>query len=350
MSSGVTPNYTMEASSMKQIKPVLLIISLVIAVSFLVPTLLVLPFSSEKVSGKLDEKLQKPKTSEPAIEVAVYRTKTRQIEKPNLEDYVVGVVASEMPATFEKEALKAQALTARTYIVKQLMYGGNGSVPKGALVEDTTNFQVYQNMDDLKKEWKDKYNQNVKKIREAVKATAGQILTFNGSPITAAFFSTSNGYTENSEDYWDQPVPYLKSVKSPWDKLSPKYSFKEEIPVSTFESKLGVQLTDSKNIGTITSRTHGKRVGTVVIAGKQFTGREIRDKLELRSADFSWVRKGNLIIVTTKGYGHGIGMSQYGANEMAKKGKNYQDIVKYYYQGVQISSTNKFLNKATAKK
>jgi len=335
---------------MKQIRPVLLIISLVIAVSFLVPTLLVLPFSSEKVSGKLDEKLQKQKTSEPSIEVAVYRTKTKQIEKPDLEDYVVGVVASEMPATFEKEALKAQALTARTYIVKQLMYGGNSSVPKGAVVEDTTNFQVYQNMDELKKEWKDKYNRNLNKIREAVEATAGQILTFNGSPITAAFFSTSNGYTENSEDYWDQPVPYLKSVKSPWDKSSPKFSFKEEIPISTFENKLGVHVTNSENIGTITSRTHGKRVGTVMIGGKQFTGREIRDKLELRSADFSWVRKGDEIIVTTKGYGHGIGMSQYGANEMAKKGKNYQEIVKYYYQGVQIANTDQFINKATAKK
>ncbi|MEK5393701.1 stage II sporulation protein D [Margalitia sp. FSL K6-0131] len=335
---------------MKQIKPVLLILSLVIAVSFLVPTLLVLPFSSEKVSGKLDEKLQKPKTTEPAIEVAVYRTKTKEIEKPDLEDYVVGVVASEMPATFQKEALKAQALTARTFIVKQLMYGGNSSLPKGAMVEDTTNFQVYQNMDELKKEWKDKYNQNIKKIRDAVEATAGQILTYNGSPITASFFSTSNGYTENSEDYWDQPVPYLKSVKSPWDISSPKFNFKEEIPVSEFENKLGVQLPNTGNVGTITSRTHGNRVRTVKIGGKQFTGREIREKLNLRSADFSWVRQGDQIIVTTKGYGHGIGMSQYGANEMAKKGKSYKDIVKYYYQGVQITNTDQFLNKATAKK
>lgn len=335
---------------MKQIKPVLLIIAVVIVVSFLVPTLLVLPFSSEKAGGKLDEKLQKPKTSEPAIEVAVYRSKTNQIEKPDLEDYVIGVVASEMPATFEKEALKAQALTARTFIVKQLMYGGNSSLPKGALVEDTTNFQVYQNMDELKKEWKDKYNQNLKKIREAVEATAGQILTYNGSPITASFFSTSNGYTENSEDYWDNPVPYLKSVKSPWDLSSPKFSFKKEIPVTEFENKLGIQLPNSGNIGTVTSRTHGKRVGTVTIGGKQFTGREIRDKLDLRSADFSWVRKGDQIIVTTKGYGHGIGMSQYGANGMAKKGKSYQDIVKYYYKGVQITNTDQYLNKVTAKR
>jgi len=230
------------------------------------------------------------------------------------------------------------------------VYGGNSSLPKGAMVEDTTNFQVYQNMDELKKEWKAKYNQNIKKIRDAVEATSGQILTYKGSPITAAFFSTSNGYTENSEDYWDQPVPYLKSVKSPWDIASPKFSFKEEIPVSEFENKLGIRLPSTGSIGTVTSRTHGNRVGTVKIGGKQFTGREIRDKLGLRSADFSWVRQGNQIIVTTKGYGHGIGMSQYGANEMAKKGNSYQDIVKYYYQGVQITNADQFLNKATAKK
>ncbi|MBS4175435.1 stage II sporulation protein D [Bacillus sp. FJAT-49736] len=335
---------------MKQIKPVLLIISLLIIVSFLVPTLLVLPFSSEKVSGKLDEQIQKPKTKEPTVEVAVYRTKTKQIEKPDLENYVVGVVASEMPASFEKEALKAQALTARTYIVKQLMYGGNSSVPKGAVVEDTQNFQVYQNMDELKKEWGNKYNRNIKKIRKAVEETAGQILTYNGSPITAAFFSTSNGFTENSEDYWGNPVPYLKSVKSPWDKTSPKFSYKEAIPVSVFENKLNVQLSNTGSIGTVTSRTHGNRVGTITIDGKKFTGRDIRDRLGLRSSDFDWVRKGDNIIITTKGYGHGIGMSQYGANGMAKEGKNYQDIVKYYYKGIKITSTNQFLNKVTARK
>jgi stage II sporulation protein D len=343
-------NLIVEASSMKQIKPVLLIITLLIVVSFMVPTLLVLPFSAEKVSGKLDEKLKKPKVTEPAIEVAVYRAKTKEIEKHNLEDYVVGVVASEMPATFKKEALKAQALAARTYIVKQLMYGGNSSLPKGANVEDTQNFQVYQNTDDLKKEWGANYSKNLKKVTDAVQETAGQILTYDGSPITAAFFSTSNGYTENSEDYWDNPIPYLKSVKSPWDKSSSKFTSEKPILVADFENKLGIHLTASSSIGTVTSLTHGKRVGTIVIGGKTFTGREIREKLDLRSADFSWVRKGNQIIVTTKGYGHGIGMSQVGADGMARDGKNYQDIVKYYYKGVKIANTNQFFNKATAKK
>ena len=120
--------------------------------------------------------------------------------------------------------------------------------------------------------------------------------------------------------------------------------------VAEFEQKLGVSVSNSSQIGTVIERTPGKRVGVVEIGGKKLTGKQIREKLNLMSSDFDWERQGNQITITTKGYGHGVGMSQYGANGMAQEGKNYEEIVKYYYKGVAIQSSNKWLNTLTAKK
>jgi stage II sporulation protein D len=326
-------------------------------VIIMIPAMLVLPFSTDQADGKLSEKLeqQSQKKGEkmeeidsPAVEVAVYRTASKDIEKLPLESYIVGVVSAEMPADFELEALKAQALTARTYIVNQLMAKDSG-LPKGAHVTDTVQHQVYKNDEELRNLWGSDYEWKIKKITKAVHDTKGQILTYDGEPIYASFFSTSNGYTENSEAIWNSQ-PYLKSVPSPWDKISPKFYYKTAISISDFESKLGVKVPDGESIGTITARTPGKRVETVTISGKKLTGKKIRKALDLKSADFSWERKGNNIIITTKGYGHGVGMSQYGANGMALEGKNCEEIVKYYYKGVAVQSSQNLLSTITAKK
>ena len=339
----------------KNWNPLLILLAILTTLAMIIPALLVIPFSDEEASGKIKEKIASEKPDTPlekqsSVEVAVYRSAYHKIEKQPLEKYVAGVVAAEMPADFEIEALKAQALTARTFIVKQLI-NGSSDVPDGADVSDTVQDQVYKSPEELKQIWGKDYHWKMKRIEEAVGQTAGQILTYNGQPILASFFSTSNGYTENSEDYWKQPIPYLKSVKSPWDKESPQYYSKTVIPVEEFEKKLGLHLRNKKDAGTIIQRTGGKRVGKVKIAGKEFTGREIREKLGLKSTDFSWVVKGDQMIITTKGYGHGIGMSQYGANGMAKEGKTYKQIVQHYYQHVQIASSEDFLkNRITAQK
>ncbi|UXH43138.1 stage II sporulation protein D [Rossellomorea vietnamensis] len=337
---------------MKQLKPVVIIFSIFISIIFLVPTLLVLPFSSDKDTANLDEKLKnQPSVEELAdsVEVAVYRSSQDLIEKLPLEQYVVGVVAGEMPADFEKEALKAQALAARTYMVNQLM-SDDPSVPKGADVTDTVSHQVYKNQKELATLWGSDYDWKIKKISEAVLETKGKVLTYDDKPITAAFFSTSNGYTENSEAYWTDDIPYLRSVESPWDKASPKFEDQKIIPINEFKQKLGVTLPKDGSVGTITSRTEGKRVAKVEINGKEFTGREIRDKLGLRSSDFTWYLKDDHIVIATKGFGHGVGMSQYGANGMAKEGKNYKDIVTHYYKDVKITESSKLLQKVTAQR
>lgn len=337
---------------MKQLKPLLFITTLLIAISFLVPSLLVLPFSKEKATIELDERTAelppKVKENQPSTEVAVYRTAAQTVEKLPLEEYVIGVVASEMPADFEEEALKAQALTARTYIVNNLLNPEGGQLPQNADVTDTVNHQVYKNKKELKLQWDKDYDWMMKKITEAVKATEGEILTYNNKPITASFFSTSNGYTENAEDYWNNPVPYLKSVESPWDSQSPKFNDRKVISVKEFQQKLNVNIENANDIGTVTARTSGKKVAAVTIGGKSFSGREVREKLDLKSTDFTWEKKGKSIIITTKGYGHGVGMSQYGANGMAKEGKNYDDIVSHYYQGITISNASQFFDKRVA--
>lgn len=345
---------------MKNFKPFVVLTVALITITLLIPAVLVLPFS-EKVSGKLGENVKAPEKEavtvdssqldDSAVEVAVYRMSNKEIEKVGLERYVVGVVAAEMPAEFELEALKAQALAARTYIVKQLMSDGPLGVPDGADVTDTVTHQVYKNEADMRKDWKADYDAKLQKIQEAVLATKGQILTYEGAPISTTFFSTSNGYTENSEDYWSNSFPYLRSVESPWDaNESPKFSSQVVMTIAEFEQKLGVKVGAGKNIGEIVERTEGHRVAKVNINGKILTGKDIREKLALKSSDFSWVVKGNQIVINTKGYGHGVGMSQYGANGMAKEGKNYEQIVKHYYQGVDITPADAHLTTITAKK
>ncbi|MGG4153104.1 stage II sporulation protein D [Peribacillus muralis] len=345
---------------MKAIKPMIILFIAVAFVIIMIPAVLVLPFSNDKTSGELAEQLEKKVKKEGnevsanemnSVEVAVYRSNAKKIEKVPMETYLTGVVASEMPADFEEEALKAQALTARTYIVNQLIGESRSGLPDGADVSDTVMHQVYKNDDELKNQWGSEYKSKMKKISKAIKETEGQILTYDGKPITATFFSTSNGYTENSEDYWQADFPYLRSVSSPWDKEeSPKFYNKVVVNTADFENKLGVSLSSGTTIGTVVERTSGNRVGIVEIGGKKLTGKQIREKLGLTSSDFNWERQGNRIVITTKGSGHGVGMSQYGANGMAREGKNYEDIVKYYYKGVKVQSSNKWLNTMTAKK
>ncbi|WP_099354562.1 stage II sporulation protein D [Fredinandcohnia onubensis] len=339
---------------MKQIKPIIVLVSVLFVLILLIPSMLVIPFS-DKGAGKLAEERQSnpepPQiASGPTVEVAVHRVSAQKIENVPLEEYVVGVLAMEMPADFELEALKAQALAARTYVVRQMLSEQKLKVPNGADVSDTVSHQVYKNNEELKAQWKGDYDWKIEKIRQAVKETQGQIITFNGEPIDAVFYSTSNGYTEDSENVWKNAVPYLKSVESPWDVNTEKFHSQVNMPVSEFENKLGIKLGNGNDVGKITSRTKSNRVASVEVGGKTFTGVQVRDALGLRSSDFSWERKGSHIVIQTKGYGHGVGMSQYGADGMAKEGKSYKDIVSHYYQGVEISSTENFLNKLTVKK
>lgn len=304
-------------------------------------------------------------TPEGGTEVRVYLANARKIENVPLEQYVRGVLAAEMPADFELEALKAQAIAARTYIVRRLRSGDTAGVPEGADVTDTVAHQAYIPLDELAK----RPERMIARLNQAVNETRDQVVTYQGEPIMAAFFSTSNGYTENAEDYWKNPVPYLKSVPSPWDQAeSPRYAETVELPLNEVLDKLGLTPaavpglaqatrqggTGNSSSGTrpggglaagvrILSRTAGKRVEEVQFGSKRFSGRDIREKLNLRSSAFDWERDGDKLRITTYGYGHGVGMSQYGAQGMAKQGAGAERILTYYYTGVRLDKASKLL-------
>lgn len=335
--------------------PYYILIVGLLALILLLPAMIVLPFDDK---AKLIAQPTQSDTvipDEPIVlnsdvDVSVYKTEAKTIETLPLEDYVVGVVAAEMPADFQLEALKAQALTARTYIIKMLLSQADMNLPEGADITDAVIHQVYRNDEELKKIWGKDYDWKINRITQAVKETEGKILTFDGKPIEALFFSTSNGHTQNSEDYYPSSFPYLRSVESPWDKDSPKYYYQQEFSVGEVESKLKVKLTGDGEVGKVVKRTSGNYVDEIDINGKKMTGREIRVSLNLKSSDFTILKKNDQVIVQTRGYGHGVGMSQYGANGMAQEGEDYKQIVKHYYNGVEITDTKAYTTKLTAQK
>ncbi|WP_245697701.1 stage II sporulation protein D [Paenibacillus oryzae] len=280
------------------------------------------------------------------VQVKVYLSAKKKVEKVPLETYVLGVLAGEMTADFELEALKAQAIAARTYIVRKLSSASDEALKKkGADVTNTIQHQVYIPRKELLERWPGGADaEPFKKLEQAVAETRGLIITYNGGPIEAAFFSTSNGYTENSEEYWELQLPYLRSVASPWDKeLSPRYKQQTELRQSELYAKLGLsgKAAKGKPVIKLVSETEGNRVKEVKINGVLFTGREVREKLGLASSQFTWKIDGKKISFTTYGMGHGVGMSQWGANGMAKEGKTAVDILQHYYSGASIVQASK---------
>ncbi|WP_051318481.1 stage II sporulation protein D [Cohnella thermotolerans] len=280
--------------------------------------------------------------------VRVYLSAEKRIETVPLETYVRGVVAAEMPLSFEPAALEAQALAARTYIVRRLLYRDKTGVPVPAAdVTDTQTHQVYRSladMDSLKKSDEAAWD----KADAAARKTKGKILTYKGEPIEALYFASSNGYTENSEDVFPFSLPYLRSVASPWDREeTDAWSETKEFSLQQFYKALGIKNSAvlARNGASddvhIADRTKGLRVKTLQVGGQTLSGTEARDKLELRSAAFDLTATSRNVVITTYGNGHGVGMSQWGAEGMAKQGKTAEQIVKHYYLGIQVEEASK---------
>ena len=276
-----------------------------------------------------DTNIQKQETvvEEKKTMVTIYRSNGTVIEK-EIEEYIVGVVAAEMPASFNVEALKAQSVIARTYTLRK--------INKGEVLTDTVNTQSFIDETEMKTKWGSDYSKYYNKIKSAVNATKGQYLTYNGEYIDAVYHSTSNGKTEDAVNVWGNNIPYLKSVDSSWDKSASSYLKINSKEFHTVMNIFGIDINENTEIS-ILSRNESGRVNEVKIGDSIYSGIELRNKLGLRSADFDIsVENGNLTIIT-RGYGHGVGMSQYGANGMASAGYNYKDIIRHYYRGVKIN-------------
>ena len=300
---------------------------LLAVVLMLTAILIIVSLSIKKVT----EPIVMEEGKEPIV-IRLLDESTNEITNINLEDYIIGVVAAEMPASFELEALKAQAVAARTFAMyKKETRNLDYDLIKG--VKD----QAYKDNKTLLTQWNVNFFTNYLKIRKAVEETQGQVLTYNGEIINAFYFSMSNGYTENCELVFAQDLPYLNSVSSKWDNESlNNYSYTTTFSKEDFCSSLGITC-DKIEIQDIT-RSDANRVLTIIINGQTFKGTEVRSKLGLRSTDFDITINESDITITTRGYGHGVGMSQYGANGMAQDGYSYEEIVKYYYQNTEITN------------
>ncbi len=267
------------------------------------------------------------------IIVRVMRESTNTIENIRLEEYIEGVVAGEMPALFEEEALKAQAVASRSYVLKKIEDNKNNNYD----VTDTVTNQVYLDEENLKNKWQDNYTEYINRIRTAVNETSMEYLEYNGEVINAMFFSTSNGYTEDAELVFKEDIPYLKSVESSWDSdVSTAFNYTEQFSLQEFYEKLNIPYNSTLTVE-IKERSASNRILSLIINNTEFTGRDLYNKLGLRSTDFNITQIGSNVVIDTVGYGHGVGMSQYGAQGMALAGYKYDEILKHYYINTNIA-------------
>lgn len=265
-----------------------------------------------------------------------------------MAEYLPGVVRGEMPADFELEALKAQAVAERTFIYYHMDGGRKAAHPDADVCMDYHCCNAWVSQEQAEKNWGDYYEEYERKIQQSVEETDGQVMLYDGSPILAAFHSSSAGVTAASGDAWVSDLPYLKSVESPenGDTVPNYYSvnafsaaeFKEKIlaaePSAVLEGSAEEWVKDPVQNGS-------GRVESVCIGGIRMRGTQVRSALGLRSACFTAECSAEEIVFRVTGFGHGVGMSQYGANSMAKEGKTWQEILHWYYQGVDIESWKK---------
>jgi stage II sporulation protein D len=285
--------------------------------------------------------------------IKVLNVQTNKIENLPLEEYILGVVAAEMPAEFEEEALKAQAVAARTYTIKRFeasKKNPNKEHPQVPVCTDSTHCQAYVTKEEMSEKWGMlKYPGYYNKLVRAVNETAGVVLVYEGKLIDPVYHSTGTGKTENSGDVWQFDIPYLQSVDSPGDQESPKFKNEHKLTFAQVDSALGTSLSahPASTINNpnnspikILEKTATGRVKRVKVGNKEFHGEEIRVKLGLNSTHFSWRAEEEHITFVTTGYGHGVGMSQYGANYFAKEGMKYKDILSHYYTGTELRKYN----------
>lgn len=259
------------------------------------------------------------------------------VETMNMDEYLVGVILAELPSTFEMEAKKAQSVAARTYARKASVTGGKHR--DGSVCADSACCQSWISQGEYLK--KGGSTKAIEEAKAAVTATSGYVLTYEGKLIEATYFSCSGGSTEDAVAVWGTDYPYLRSVDSPGEEHAVHHTDIVYFTKSEFADKLNLPLTGSPKtwIGTATY-TAGDGIHTLVIGGKTFSGTELRSKLGLRSTAFAMEADEKGITITTRGFGHRVGMSQYGADAMAMGGSTWQEILAYYYTGASLELTN----------
>ena len=272
------------------------------------------------------------------------RVKTGDVlQEMDLETYLMGVVRAEMPASFELEALKAQAVAARTYVLYKMRNGGSSNHPEADACDDISCCQAYLSQGDAALNWGPAAAAYEAKIRQAVTDTGGQCVLYQGEPLLAAFHSSSAGMTQDAADVWSSSVPYLKSVTSPEDETTvPNYRSTAEFSAAELKARLQEALPEAdlsdtpSNWFTNIQQQPSGTVTSLAVGGVTLTGNRLRTILNLRSACFTVAFQEDAVTFSVTGYGHGVGMSQYGANVLAAGGMDYREILTWYYSGAAV--------------
>ena len=276
--------------------------------------------------------------------IKVYITKEERIEEISLEEYVKSVVSGEMLVSFSEEALKAQAVAARTYIISKRSKPCD--IANGADVCDTTHCQVYISKSERLEKWGDKGEEYWNKISKAVEETKDKVLTYNNELVLyPQYFSTSSGMTENAVDVFSNDVPYLVSTESKGEEIAPKYESEFSFNINEFVNKINnkypeAQLTIENLSGNIEiiSRSDAGGIKEIRFGKTRIKGADFRLAFGLSSTNFEYSVDGESIVFKCTGYGHGVGMSQWGANVMANNGSDYEEILKHYYKGTELKA------------
>ena len=319
--------------------------AVLLALLFLLPLAVIVPFRDTLFSTRdtVDEGTTepfRPGQLDAAMTLRVLNGDT--VEEMDLGTYLVGVVRAEMPASFEPEALKAQAVAARTYTLYKIQTGGNHG-DEADICTDSTCCQAYIAEDRARENWGEDADANEAKIETAVRDTDGETILYNGTPILAVFHSSSAGQTRAAGEVWVSDLPYLQAVDSPepGDAI-PNYYSRAEFTAEEFREKILAVQPEADLSGDMGNWLRNAvtdsagSVETVEVGGVTMKGASVRSALGLRSACFEWeVQDGKLIFYVT-GFGHGVGMSQYGANQMAAEGADYREILTHYSTGVTV--------------
>ena len=263
------------------------------------------------------------------------------VAEMTMADYLWSVVAAEMPAAFEPEALKAQAVTARTYALWK-MAAGDADHPDADVCTDITCCQAYITPEQAAGNWGSAAAVYKQKITSAVNSTNGQVITYEGEPIQAVFFSSAAGKTVDAVEVWGSAVSYLCSVDSPEGEEVPNWRSQaafspEEAKALILAQYPGADLSAGpENWFGAPVLAEGGSVSQITVGGVTLTGAQVRSLFSLRSATFTVAYQGGKFVFDVTGYGHGVGMSQYGANAMAKNGSDFREILTWYYTGTEV--------------
>ena len=272
-------------------------------------------------------------------EIQLYLGAEQKVVNLKISEYIIGVVAAEMSAENNVEALKAQALAAYTYAYRKHLQNKQTKNDYD-LTDDSKLDQRYIDKEERKTKWGSNYEEFEKKINSAVEAVKNKVIVYNNEPILAVYHSVSPGKTESSKNVWGSDCPYLQSENSVGDLLCPDFYSEVVVEKEEFIKKLtdlgAVPKDDSTTFIGENNKSEAGMVLTIELCGKSFSGAEIREAFELKSAAFDVVLKNDNFVFSVSGHGHGVGMSQYGANYMAQQGSDYKEIITSYYRGCEI--------------